>query len=80
MRNLKTIEYMVDTLPEYYKNYSEIGVDNNGIVKWIAYGNPADPFTQQDVFEHHQQIADDYISTFLADLSQRVPEVAEGDV
>lgn len=57
------IQYTVDTLPDNYKNYSEIGTDDNGIVQWIAYGNRNDPFTQQDVFNYHadvQRIAQSY--------------------
>ena len=50
--------YKLNELPEEYKNYTEYGLDDDGYVSWIAYGNPGDRFTQRDVFEYHKTIAE----------------------
>ena len=59
----KTTLYTPETLPDEYKNYSEIGIDKDNIIRWIAYGDPEDKFKQKDVFQYHEeirQIADGY--------------------
>ena len=49
-------EYTLETLPQGYRGYSEVGLDDYGIIRWIAYGNPNDRFTQKDVFRYHTEI------------------------
>ena len=51
------IRYKPEQLPKYYDGYTELGLSDDGFVKWIAYGNPGDRFTQSDVFEYHEEIA-----------------------
>ena len=65
-------EYTPDTLPAYYRNYSEIGLDDGGHVEWLAYGSQHDPFRQTDVFRYHEDIR--RITESLSDDPKRFRE------
>ena len=52
------MRYTPETLHEKYRNYSEIGLADDGTVDWIAFGRREDRFTQEDVFAYHREISE----------------------